>query len=333
MRKLIVALCLVSVLFLTCGQQERSRGGKVRIDGSSTVYPITEAVAEEYMKAHRQIRVTVGTSGTGGGFQKFIAGETDISDASRPIKASEVEKAREAGVEFIEIPVAYDGLSVVVNPANDWVDYMTIEELKKVWRPEAQGKISRWNQVRDTWPDRPLNLYGPGVASGTFDYFTEAVVGREGASRGDYTASEDDNVLVQGVSGDQNALGFFGFAYYIENKENLKIVPIDDGIPENGEQPIAPTFATINTGTYQPLSRPLFIYVRSEAVSRPAVQDFVKFYLNNVGELVEEIGYVPLGDTTYQLVMERFNERVHGSMFTGGAQVGVDINELLQARD
>lgn len=332
MKKLLLLVSLAtSVTFLACGQQQDSRGGKVQIDGSSTVYPITEAAAEEYMKDHRRIRVTVGTSGTGGGFQKFIAGEIDISDASRPIKSSELQKARENDIKFVEIPVAYDGLSVVVNPANDWVDYLTIEELRKMWRPAAQGKVTRWNQVREEWPDRPLNLYGPGVASGTFDYFTDAVVGREGASRGDYTASEDDNVLVQGVAGDENALGFFGFAYYYENQDRLKIVPVDDNNPDNGEGPVPPTFTTINQGTYQPLSRPLLIYVRVDAASRPAVEDFVKFYLNNIGDLVKEIGYIPLSDTTYRLAMERFENRVHGSMFEGGSQVGVDINELLRS--
>jgi len=331
MRKSIFILLLGSVLVLGCGGDRESMGGKVQIDGSSTVYPITEAIAEEYMEEAGRVRVTVGTSGTGGGFQKFIAGEIDITDASRPIKESELEKAQAQGIEFIELPVAYDGLSVVVNPKNDWVDYMTVEELRRMWRPEAQGKITRWNQVRAEWPDRELNLYGPGVASGTFDYFTEAVVGRSGASRGDYTASEDDNVLVQGVSGDVNALGFFGFAYYIENREKLTIVPIDDGNPENGEGAVAPTFKTINQGTYQPLSRPLFIYVREQAASRPAVQKFVRFYLSEVSELVKEIGYVPLSDTTYTLAMERFEARETGSLFSGGAQVGVNINDLLRS--
>lgn len=331
MRKSIFILLLGSVLVLGCGGDRESMGGKVQIDGSSTVYPITEAIAEEYMEEAGRVRVTVGTSGTGGGFQKFIAGEIDITDASRPIKESELEKAQAQGIEFIELPVAYDGLSVVVNPKNDWVDYMTVEELRRMWRPEAQGKITRWNQVRAEWPDRELNLYGPGVASGTFDYFTEAVVGRSGASRGDYTASEDDNVLVQGVSGDVNALGFFGFAYYIENREKLTIVPIDDGNPENGEGAVAPTFKTINQGTYQPLSRPLFIYVREQATSRPAVQKFVRFYLSEVSELVKEIGYVPLSDTTYTLAMERFEARETGSLFSGGAQVGVNINDLLRS--
>ncbi|MBS1271684.1 MAG: Protein SphX [Candidatus Marinimicrobia bacterium] len=329
-----IALIAVAALFVvSCGKkQERSIGGTIAIDGSSTVYPITEAMAEEYMKQNRRVRVTVGTSGSGGGFQKFATGETDISDASRPIKETEIEKARQNGIEFIELPVAFDGLSVVVNPENDWVESLTVEDLGKMWKPEAQGKITKWSQVRSKWPDRELNLYGPGVSSGTFDYFTEAVVGREGASRGDYTASEDDNVLVQGVSGDVNALGFFGFAYYYENSDRLKVVPIDDGNPDNGVGPIAPTFETIGNGTYQPLSRPLFIYISLESAKRQEVQDFVHFFLNNAPELVKEVGYIPLGETTYQHAIDRFDERVTGSVFSGGSQVGVDINELLQTR-
>ncbi len=319
------------LLIASCGQQA-GISGRVAIDGSSTVYPITEAIAEEFLQEQPRVRVTVGTSGSGGGFQKFATGETDISNASRPIRESEIEKAQANGIQFIELPVAFDGLSVVVNPANDWVDYMTVEELRTIWEPEAQGTITRWNQVRSSWPERKLNLYGPGVASGTFDYFTEAVVGREGASRGDYTASEDDNVLVQGVAGDVRALGFFGFAYYYENQERLQIVPIDDQNPGNGEGPIKPTFQTISTGTYQPLSRPLFIYVSADAAERGVVQEFIRFYLTHVDEIVKDVGYVPLKEQTYQLALERFRNRVTGSVFSGGAQVGVDINELLQSR-
>ena len=303
--------------------------GRVKIDGSSTVYPITEAVAEEFLSEHRRVRVTVGTSGSGGGFQKFAAGEIDISDASRPIKESEIEKSRENGIEFIELPVAFDGISVTVNPDNDWADHITVEELRRIWRPEAQGKITKWSQVRSEWPDKDLNLYGPGVASGTFDYFTDAIVGREGASRGDYTASEDDNVLVQGVSGDKYALGFFGFAYYHENKERLEIVPVQS---EDSTEPVAPSFKTIANGTYQPLSRPLFIYVSKESAERQEVEAFIKFFLKNAPELVREVGFVPLNDETYDLALERFDQRVTGSIFSGGSQVGVDLNDLLKSR-
>ncbi|MCF7803472.1 MAG: PstS family phosphate ABC transporter substrate-binding protein [Candidatus Marinimicrobia bacterium] len=331
--KKVLLFVTAAFLLIGCGQkQQEGITGKISIDGSSTVYPITEAVAEEFMKEYSRVRVTVGTSGSGGGFQKFTSKETDISDASRPIKETEISKAKKNGVQFIELPVAFDGLSVVVNPKNDWVDYLTVEDLERMWKPEAQGKITRWSQVRSEWPDRELNLYGPGVSSGTFDYFTEAVVGREGASRGDYTASEDDNVLVQGVAGDINALGFFGFAYYHENQDRLKIVPIDDGNPDNGKGPIAPTFQTIGNGTYQPLARPLFIYVREESANRAEVQEFIHFFFENAPQLVQEVGYIPLSDTTYAHAMDRFEERVTGSVFSGGSQVGVNINELLQTR-
>lgn len=306
--------------------------GDILIDGSSTVYPITEAMAEEFQKQHPNVRVTVGISGTGGGFKKFCAGETAISDASRPIKSSEADQCAQNGIEYIELPVAYDGLAVMVNPQNDWVDFMTVEELKKIWEPAAQGQITRWNQVRPEWPDEELHLYGAGVDSGTYDYFTEAIVGQEGSSRGDYQASEDDNVLVQGIASDRLALGFFGLAYYEENQDKLKLVAIDDGNPDNGEGPILPSAETVQNGTYQPLSRPLFIYVSRAAAERPEVQAFVRFYLDpaNARMLVREVGYIPLPDQVYQLALERFERRTTGSIFAGGSQVGVTLEELLQ---
>lgn len=306
--------------------------GDILIDGSSTVYPITEAMAEEFQKQHPDVRVTVGISGTGGGFKKFCAGETAISDASRPIKSSEADQCAQNGIEYIELPVAYDGLAVMVNPQNDWVDFMTVEELKKIWEPAAQGQITRWNQVRPEWPDEELHLYGAGVDSGTYDYFTEAIVGQEGSSRGDYQASEDDNVLVQGIASDRLALGFFGLAYYEENQDKLKLVAIDDGNPDNGEGPILPNAETVQNGTYQPLSRPLFIYVSRAAAERPEVQAFVRFYLDpaNARMLVREVGYIPLPDQVYQLALERFERRTTGSIFAGGSQVGVTLEELLQ---
>jgi phosphate transport system substrate-binding protein len=236
--------------------------GSVKVDGSSTVYPITEAVAEEFQKRNPSVKVTVGISGTGGGFKKFGAGETDVSNASRPIRKNEADAARANGINYIELPVAFDALSVVVHPRNTWAESMTVAELKKLWQPEAQGKITRWNQIRPSWPSQPIKLYGPGADSGTFDYFTDAINGKEKASRGDYTASEDDNVLVQGVSRDQYALGYFGLAYYLENQGKLKAVKVDDGNPGNGNGPIAPSLATVINGTYQPLARPIFIYVR-----------------------------------------------------------------------
>ncbi len=322
-----------SELTATPGSASASElAGDILVDGSSTVYPITEAMAEEFQKQHSNVRITVGISGTGGGFQKFCAGETAISDASRPIKSSEADLCRQKGIEYIELPVAYDGLAVMVNPENDWVDFMTVEELKKIWEPAAQGQITRWNQIRPEWPDEEIHLYGPGVDSGTYDYFTEAIIGQEGSSRGDFQASEDDNVLVQGIASDRLALGFFGLAYYEENQDRLKLVAIDDGKANNGEGPILPTAETVQNGTYQPLSRPLFIYVSQVAAERPEVQAFVRFYLNpaNASTLVREVGYIPLPESVYQLALGRFEERTPGSVFAGGSQVGVTLEELLQ---
>ena len=304
----------------------------IQIDGSSTVYPITEAMAEEFQnESGGKYRVTVGISGSGGGFKKFCRGETHISDASRPIKESERAACADAGIEFIELPVALDALTVMVNPDNDWVDYLTVDELKKIWEPAAQGVVDNWSQVRAGFPDRPLTLYGAGVDSGTYDYFTEAVVGQEGASRGDFTASEDDNVLVQGIASDPNALGFFGLAYYIENQDKLKAVPIQ---PPGGGDPVAPSGETARDGSYQPLSRPIFIYVSKQAADEiEAVQEFVEFYLDpeNAELLVEEVGFVPLPTEAYGLAQRNFDERHTGTAFAGGSQVGVAVEDLLQA--
>ena len=267
--------------------------GTVSLDGSSTVYPISEAIAEEFLSVAPRVRVTVGVSGTGGGFKKFLSREIDINDASRTIKNSEVEEARANGIDYLEIPVAFDGLSVVVNPNNTWVDHLTVDELRMIWQPGSM--VDSWDDIRPNWPQLPIRLYGPGTDSGTFDYFTEAVNGESGASRPDYTASEDDNVLVQGISGDENALGFFGYAYYIENQENLKIVPIDDG---NG--PVAPTARSINEGTYSPLSRPIFVYLNTDSLARPEVRSFVEFYIDNAAGIANEVGYIELPEEMYQ---------------------------------
>lgn len=266
----------------------------VRIDGSSTVYPITEAVAEEFSRDNRGIRVVVGVSGTGGGFKKFCRTEVDICDASRPIKPSEEALCKANGVEFIELPVAIDAIAVVVHKENDWVDYLTVAELKQIWEPAAQDKVKSWKDVRPTWPDRPLHLYGPGVDSGTFDYFTEVVVGEAQNSRGDFTSSEDDNVLVQGVSNDQNALGFFGLAYYTENAKRLKLVPIDDERSDNGKGPIAPSIQNVEQGLYRPLARPLFVYVNQERLATKAVSAFIDYYLKHARLLAAEVGYVAM---------------------------------------
>ena len=296
--------------------------GSVLIDGSSTVFPITEAVAEEFQKVQPQVKVTVGISGTGGGFKKFTIGETDINDASRPIKPKEISTAQDNGIKFIELPVAFDGIAVVVNPKNAFVDKLTTAELKKIWQPGST--VKNWSDVRPGWPRQPITLYGPGTDSGTFDYFTEAINGEAKACRADFTASEDDNVLVQGIAGDPNALGYFGYAYYAENTDKLKVVPID-----NGKGPVLPSEKTINNGTYEPLSRPLFIYVIEKAMERLEVQEFVKFYLQNAPELVKDVGYFPLPGEVYQLVQKRFENRILGTAFGKKATIGMRLEDLL----
>ena len=294
------------------------------------MFPITEAVAEEFQRANAGMRVTVGVSGTGGGFQKFCRGETDISNASRVIRPVEIEACRAAGIEFIELPVAYDGITIVVHPENTWVQSITVDELRRLWEPAAQQKITRWNQIRPEWPDREIHLFGAGVDSGTFDYFTEAIVGKEDASRGDYTSSEDDNVLVQGVAGDPLALGFFGFAYYEENRDKLRAVPIDDGNESNGAGAIAPSVESIRDGTYRPLSRPVFIYASVKSLARPEVKAFLDFYVSEAPELVREVGYVPLTPKEYELVASRVQRRVTGSAFDGkGAPAGTSLEAVL----
>jgi phosphate transport system substrate-binding protein len=300
----------------------------VKIDGSSTVYPITEAVAEEFQKAKRgAVKVTVGISGTGGGFKKFCRGETDISDASRPILAKEMKACADAGIKYVELPVAYDALTVVVNPKNTWIKQFRVQELKTMWEPSAQGKVTNWKQVNQAWPDRPLKLFGPGADSGTFDYFTDAINGKEKASRGDFTASEDDNVLVQGVARDIGAIGYFGLAYYVENKDKLKAVPI---VNKGSSKAVMPSIETVMDGTYQPLARPIFIYVSDKAMARPEVKEFVEYYLTHGAKLSREVGYVPLGTQHYDLAMKNFKGRKLGTGFGGKAEVGVKLDDLLQ---
>jgi phosphate transport system substrate-binding protein len=301
----------------------------IAIDGSSTVFPITEAVAEEFQKANAA-KVTIGVSGTGGGFKKFCAGEIAIAGASRPIKPTEAEACTASKIEFIELPVAYDGLAVITNPKNTWAKTLTVAELKTLWEPGAQNKLTKWSQIRTGFPDKEIHLFGPGVDSGTYDYFTKAVVGEEHKSRGDYTSSEDDNVLVQGVSRDVGGLGFFGLAYYEENKDKLSLVGIDDGNDTNGKGPILPTAQTVSDGTYQPLSRPVFIYVSKAAAARPEVKAFVDFYLTKGEQLVKDARYVPLPAKAYELAHKRFNETRTGSIFAGGgSQIGVTVEALL----
>jgi phosphate transport system substrate-binding protein len=298
----------------------------IQIDGSSTVFPITEAVAEEFQKAKKgKVKVTVGISGTGGGFKKFCRGETDISDASRPITSAEIKSCKEANIDYVELPVAFDALTVVINPKNDWASTMTIADLKKMWEPAAQGKVTTWNQVREKWPNSPFKLFGPGADSGTFEYFTEAVNGKAKATRGDFTASEDDNVLVQGVSTDRNALGYFGYAYYAENTKKLKAVAID-----GGKGPVAPSAKTVEDGTYQPLSRPIFIYVSKKSMDKPEVKEFVEYYMKNAAPLVKQVKYVPLPAKAYTMATEHFQKGRTGTVFGGKAEVGITIEELLK---
>ncbi len=299
----------------------------VKIDGSSTVYPITEAVAEEFQKAKKNaIKVTVGISGTGGGFKKFCRGEIDIANASRPILKKEMADCKAAGVEYIELPVAFDALTVVMNPKNTFLKELTVEQLKAIWEPAAQGKITKWNQVNPAWPDAPIKLFGAGADSGTFDYFTEAVVGKAKSSRGDYTASEDDNVLVQGVSRDVNAIGYFGYAYYAENTGKLKAVPI---IEKAGKPAVLPSEESVIKGTYQPLSRPIFVYINPKSLDTPEVREFVEFYMKNASKLSKEVKYVPLPAKAYQGNMEHLAKKKLGTVFGGEAEVGVTIEELL----
>ena len=296
----------------------------VKIDGSSTVYPITEAVAEEF-QIETGIKVTVGVSGTGGGFKKFCRGDTFISNASRPIKANEIQKCKAAGIDFIEIPVAFDAITIVVNKRNDWAKEMTPAELKKAWEPSAQSKVKKWSQVRNGWPDTPMKLYGPGADSGTFDYFTEAIVGETKAIRGDFTASEDDNVLVQGVSGDKGGLGYFGLAYYNENKNKLDAVAVKNS---DGKF-VVPSLKTVMDGSYNPLSRPLFIYLNaSKAAFDPNVKKFIDFYLKYAAVLSTEVGYIPFSKSEYAAITKHYKSLKTGTAFKKPA-IGLSVQQML----
>ena len=299
----------------------------VKIDGSSTVFPVTEAVAEDFQKSKRgAIRVTVGISGTGGGFKKFCRGEIDISGASRPILKKEMDACRAAGIEYFELPVAFDAITVVINPKNTFIKQLTIAEMKKMWEPSAQNTVMQWNHVNPAWPAAPMKLFGPGADSGTFDYFTEAVVGKSKSSRGDFTASEDDNVLVQGVSRDVNGLGYFGYAYYVENKDKLKAVPI---VNDKGRA-VAPSLEAVVKGSYTPLARPIFVYVSAKSIARPEVKEFVQYYMTHGAKLATEVKYVPLPDAAYQQAWQHVTAGKKGTVFGGEAEVGVTIEELLR---
>ena len=299
----------------------------VKIDGSSTVYPITEGVAEDFQKSKKNaIKVTVGISGTGGGFKKFCRNEIDIANASRPIQTKEMEDCKAAGIEYFELPVAFDALTVVVNPKNAFIKQLSIEELKTMWEPAAQGKITRWNQVNPAFPDAPLKLFGAGADSGTFDYFTEAVTGKSKSSRGDFTASEDDNVLVQGVSQDVNAIAFFGYAYYAENLSRLRAVPIS---AKGGKPAIGPSEKSVLDGSYQPLSRPIFIYVNAKSMAKPEVKEFVEYYMKESAKIAKEVKYVPLPAKAYTINLEHLAKGKKGTVFGGANEVGITIEALL----
>jgi phosphate transport system substrate-binding protein len=320
------AAALLVALAAASAPQTSLAQSVIKMDGSSTVFPIAEAVAEEFqISKHGKVRVTVGIAGTGGGFKRFCRGETDISDASRPILKEEMEVCRAAGIKYLELPIAFDALTVVVNPQNTWVKSLTTADLKKMWEPAAQGKVTKWNQVRSDWPNQPLMLFGPGADSGTFDYFTEAVNGKAKASRGDYTASEDDNVLVQGVENNKNALGYFGYAYYIAHKDKMRAVPIDNGKGKT----VGPSIDGVIDGSYQPFSRPLFIYVKDTAAQRPEVQEFIRFLLSDGADLIKEVGYVPLPADAYKTALQHFESKKLGTVFGGIPEVGVTINSLL----
>jgi len=323
----LVAALAFAVTLTGCGGSSTE---SVSVDGSSTVFPLTEAVAEEFMKENSGARVNVGVSGTGGGFSKFLRGETAINDASRPIAQNEIERAASSGIEFIEIPVAYDGLAVLVHPDNDWVDCLTVDELQRIWEPNSS--IDRWSDIRDEFPDRRVDLYAPGTASGTYDYFTEAIVGESGASRSDFTASEDDNVLVQGIKGTEGALGYFGLAYYENNADELKALSIDPDERNSGASCVRSSAETVKNGTYRPLSRPLFIYVNPDKLT-PTVEDFVAFYLENAGELARDVEYVGLPDAAYQLALQRFQDRTTGTIFgaEGVDATGAQVEEMLRS--
>jgi phosphate transport system substrate-binding protein len=304
------------------GQEDGGLSGEVAIEGSSTVQPITQAVAEGFSTENPDVQITVGGAGTGDGFEAFCAGDTQISDASRPIEAEEQQACKEGGVEYVEIPIAYDGISVVVNSQNDFASGITSAELKKLWEPAAEDRVTRWSQVRSEWPDRQITLYGPGTESGTFDFFTEEIVGEEGESRTDYQASEDDNVLVQGVSGDPNSLGYFGFSYYEQNQDTLKALAVDG---------VEPGTDTIRSGRY-PLSRPLFIYVSTQALKQnEAVEPFVNFYLDNLDQYVEQARYVTLPSSMEQEARKQWEDRTTGTVFTEeGEPKGGDLETALQ---
>ena len=330
--RVLALIAGTAALLSSCSSAQSRQLQTIKIDGSSTVYPITNALAAKYQatQANKQqanrVKVALEVSGTGGGFRKFCEGTADISNASRPILKDEMAVCNRNNVRYYELPIAFDALTVVVNPQNNWAKDITVAELKKIWEPAAEGKITKWNQIRASWPDRPLTLYGAGKDSGTFDYFTEATVGKVRASRNDYTGSEDDNVLVQGVSSDPNALGYFGFAYYEANPNQLKALAVD-----NGKGAVLPSRSAVEKAQYQPLSRPLFIYVNfKSAQNKPQVREFVEFYLNKARTSVSSVGYIPLPDEAYRLNFVHFHAGKVGTVFAGNEPLNLTLGELLR---
>lgn len=322
--KKMVSSIGTAVILVSCASQTQEPQS-IKIDGSSTVYPIMQKAVEDFKATDKESAdITVQISGTGGGFRSFCAGETDISNASRPIQVSEMDSCSQAGVSYVELPIAFDALTVAVNPQNDWISSITTEELRKIWEPSAEKKITRWNQVREGFPDKPLNLFGADKDSGTFEYFTEALMGEAGASRQDYVNSEDDNTLVDGVAQDPNALGYFGLSYYETNTNRLKALAIDSG---KGE--VLPSRENVADAMYQPLARPLFIYVNlKSAQDNPKLRDFIDFFLKNAEKTVQSVDYIPLTEESYHIGSVTFNKGEAGTVFEGKSQFDVTIPEL-----
>jgi phosphate transport system substrate-binding protein len=326
----LMAVSAAATLSAACGSAKSvATSEPIRIDGSSTVYPITSAVAADFKKENPEAKVEVAFSGTGSGFERFCKGDIDIQDASRPIEAPEVAACKSANIGYIELPVAHDGLTIIVHPSNDFATSMTVEELKALWAPGAEKKITKWSQVRKGWPDRPIALYGPGAKSGTFDFFTATINGKEHESRKDYTASEDDQEIVKGVAGNPDGLGYVGFGYYETHKSTLKVVPIDDGDQEIGPGAIEPSANTVRRGLYRPLSRPLFIYVNTKRLDRPEVKAFVNYYIRNSESLAAKAGGIPLNGMLYGLVQQRVNKKLEGSLYEKPENAGRSIEQLL----
>jgi phosphate transport system substrate-binding protein len=324
-------LALVTAIATIAIAQTTQAQTLIKADGSSTVYPITEAMAEEFQVAKKNtVKVTAGISGTGGGFKKFCRGEVDIQGASRPISKSEMVDCKKTGVQYFEIPVAYDATVVVVNTKNTWLTQITADELKKMWEPSATSKINKWNQVNPAWPDANFKLFGAGSDSGTFDYFTEAIMGKAKSSRGDYTASEDDNTIVKGVGGEKNSIGYLPMSYYIENKKTLKAIAVIGGKGAPSQAAVLPSKETVENGTYFPLSRPLFIYVSEKSAKRPEVAEFVNFYIKNAATIVPAVKYVALPAKAYQMATEQFAKGKMGTVFGTGSHVGLKIEDLMK---